>query len=891
MAKTTNINGIDVPAWASETTLATMLQSSQKSNYLTAAMMKGVTKQFKLSEAVKGALAEQVATSKKNADTDKAQEVTKTDMLLEGVGAVNKVAGFFGNAEKPMSGLVGAVKGMVGSLKGPSGQKGLSNLFARFPALEGVMKGFGVALDIGADIFLTAAGWNAAKFEQFAEVQKKMIDSGAIFYETAGSFDKLYSQSFKAGVTYNTLADTIGNFGGTMTALGGDVSRGSRNFLGLYKHLQGITEQYGDLGYQNKDLMGAYAAYIESQRLTGGIERQLANQGRLLNMGFIDMTVQATALASLTSLNRGDIMARQISAMSETFAAAGLQKLDENGQLDQKAAAKDILGQLALMDDPISAQILESLQRNLDQYGDNISNIDMFQGLDGDVRGVVMDLLDGTADELNEYLQTGFVDGEKPQDGMWLLAMKDIDMTKFVQTGSSASLLSMIQEWQNASYIMQQNFKSYYEKEANGTLADYIAKTGKNMDVAGTTVEAMNSAQEMFLKLQNAITLPVNKLSYGLESISDWFEHNSGILKKQARKFLGHGDDIQTRVSIGEKKLTNEDKAPYNKLIADVESAIETEYVKPKEEKWIRAALEELERAVNNEETNEEINDAYEKVLEEIKNLTVTQRAIINADDDLKMEKPDLSEKDKFKKDTAHTEILNARREISIQTTKLDATNEEINAISKKVKTATGLVNRTKEQLKAVEAEAAAEIEGFGSVSEETQKALKVVNNNVLAREEKLEELETLLKEEKAIRYGIEDNMNKFIEKINELNRLIIPGYDPEQDIEKIVISELAKLKITTSKLTDTVIVPANAVAESLSTSESIKTAQIDLTTDENNAIILENIKIQSNAMIAYLKDKTTGTKSLAALQLQENILLQNSNWSNVHNHKANRLA
>jgi len=63
------------------------------------------------------------------------------------------------------------------------------------------------------------------------------------------------------------------------------------------------------------------------------------------------------------------------------------------------------------------------------------------------------------------------------------------------------------------------------------------------------------------------------------------------------------------------------------------------------------------------------------------------------------------------------------------------------------------------------------------------------------------------------------------------------------------------------------------------------------LTTDENNAIILENIKIQSNAMIAYLKDKTTGTKSLAALQLQENILLQNSNWSNVHNHKANRLA
>ena len=889
MAKTTNINGVDIPAWASETTLATMLQSSQKSNHLTREMMKGVTKQFKLSEAVKGALAEQVETSKKNAETDQAQERTKTDMLLEGVGAVNKVAGFFGNAEKPMSGLVGAVKGMVGSLKGPSGQKGLSNLFKRFPALEGVMKGFGVALDIGADIFLTAAGWNAAKFEQFAEVQKKMIDSGAIFYETAGSFDKLYDQSFKAGVTYNTFADTIGNFGGTMTALGGDVSRGSRNFLGLYKHLQGITEQYGDLGYQNKDLMGAYAAYIESQRLTGGIERQLADQGRLLNMGFIDMTVQATALASLTSLNRGDIMARQISAMSETFAAAGLQKLDENGQLDQKAAAKDILGQLALMDDPISAQILESLQRNLDQYGDNISNIDMFQGLDGDVRAVVMDLLGGTTNELNEYLQTGFVDGEKPQDGMWLLAMKDIDMTKFVQTGSSASLLSMIQEWQNASFIMQQNFKSYYEKEANGTLADYIAKTATNMDVAGTTVEAMNSAQEMFLKLQNAITLPVNKLSFGLESISDWFEHNSGVLKKQARKFLGHGDDNPTRVSMGEKKLTNEDKAPYEKLIADVESVITNSYVKPTEEKWIRAALEELERSINNEETNEEINEAYDKVLDEIDNLNTSQLAIINADEKLEMaEEPDTVE-NKFKKDSAHTEILNARREILAQTTKLDETQEKINDIEGKVETATGLVNRIKKQQLEIEAKAVAETEGYGSVSSETQKALKLVNNNVIAREEKLEEFETLLKEEKANRYSIKDTMNILFKEINELRRLT-PGYDPAEDIEQLQ-NTLAKLTIATPDPKDTVITTANAVAHSTSNNESIKTAQIDLTNNENNAIILENIKIQSDAMIAYLNDKITGTKSLAALQLQENILLQNSKWSNVHNHKANRLA
>ena len=42
----------------------------------------------------------------------------------------------------------------------------------------------------------------------------------------------------------------------------------------------------------------------------------------------------------------------------------------------------------------------------------------------------------------------------------------------------------------------------------------------------------------MFLTAQQAITLDINSLSTGVESVSAWFEENTGLLKEQATKFF-----------------------------------------------------------------------------------------------------------------------------------------------------------------------------------------------------------------------------------------------------------------------------------------------------------------------------------------------------------------
>ena len=321
MAKTTNItlpdgSIIQVPAWATETTLVTMAQQVQRTNVLTSEMLDGVKEMAELDNEIITAIKNTVEATKTNAETNKAQ--SEGNMVIGAVGAIKDTASFFGDAEKPMSSMVGAVKELTDKMSGPGGKKGLTKLAEKFPAIGTFFEKFGGSLNVVTDVALAWAGWNAAKFEQFAEVQQKMIDSGSIFYASASEFDKLYEQSFKSGVTYNAFADTVSNYGATMTALGGNVSRGSKRFLGMYKQLNEVTDSMGDLGMQNTELMNQYAAYLEMARLTGQVDqRTMAEKGRELGQSFTNLVVESTALASLTKLSRNEALATQLAALSD----------------------------------------------------------------------------------------------------------------------------------------------------------------------------------------------------------------------------------------------------------------------------------------------------------------------------------------------------------------------------------------------------------------------------------------------------------------------------------------------------------------------------------------------------------------------------------------------
>lgn len=533
---------VEVPAWASESTLLAMARQAQRTNVLSNEMLKGVKELRDVDDEVIKTVTNIVEGVGSNADSTKANQKTFLDKTVGTAKMINSTATFFGDAEKPMTSMVGAVEHLAGKLKGPGGRDGFKKLTGKLGWVGGMMKKFGGALNVGADVALAWAGWNAAKFEQFAEVQKKMIDSGAIFYSSAKEFDTLYSDSFKAGVTYNAFSDTITNFGGAMTALGGDVSRGAKEFQGMFKTLSENTDELGDLGFQNTELMNQYAAFLETQRLVGNIDLSIANVGQKLEKGFTDLVVESTALASLTSLNRGDALQRQMAAISDTFAAAGLQNLKDNGMGDQALAAESVIRQLSLIKDQgpgsaIMEELAAAMNKNIYEFSDNIGNFDVRKDLSAEARAAFDKTMPGFIDRINTMVRTGEMNQGEAQQFL-IKEFSNMDLTKIATSGAASdSMMGSIAALQSSGVLIKKNFAQYINKSGEEINA-LIDETKEKLKASGSTVRAMNDASKMFLTAQQAITLPLNNLTNITQDIAGWFEENSGMIKEQSTKFF-----------------------------------------------------------------------------------------------------------------------------------------------------------------------------------------------------------------------------------------------------------------------------------------------------------------------------------------------------------------
>lgn len=557
MAKTTNIllpdgSTLQVPAWATETTLVAMAQQVQRTNVLTSEMLDGVKEMAELDDEVITAINNTINATKTNSETNEKQNEGKGNMVIGAVGAIKDTASFFGDAEKPMSSMVGAVKELTGKMSGPGGKKGLANLTKKFPALGKFFDKFGGSLNVVTDVALAWAGWNAAKFEQFAEVQQKMIDSGSIFYASASEFDKLYEQSFKSGVTYNAFADTVSNYGATMTALGGNVSRGSKRFLGMYKQLNEVTDSMGDLGMQNTELMNQYAAYLEMARLTGQVDqRSMEEKGRELGQSFTNLVVESTALASLTKLNRNEALATQLAALSDVRLAAGTSTLRDMGLDNQAETIENLQKQLSLIaagSEGPGRQVFENLSEAMNsavgQFSTNIENFNLLAVLDDSTVNTLQTVAPGLIDTINTRVREGTLAGDGVQSFL-LNELEKVDTAR-IFTGSADGYGQDILGFQATILRIRKDFAAVIGK-GEEEMKKLNETTKTKLEAAGTTVEAMNDAAKMFLTAQEAITLNINSLSVGVEAVSEWFEKNTSLVKNQATSFFN--GEVETEYS------------------------------------------------------------------------------------------------------------------------------------------------------------------------------------------------------------------------------------------------------------------------------------------------------------------------------------------------------
>ncbi len=560
---------ITIPAWASESTLAAMVMMTQRSNVLTRSMMKGIEKDKLADEATLEALKELVEGVRTNTESVEQEAKSKSSMLLKSAENIKETATFFGDSEKPLSSLVKAAEKLVNKLDGPEGSGGFAKLAKSFPKLGNFMKGTaGSIVGVATDVIFALAGWNAAKFEQFAEVQKKMIDSGAIMYQSADMFDKLYKQSFKAGITYNAFSDAVANFGGTMTAIGGDVSQGSVTFLKMFKSLSQSADILGDLGMLNKEMMETYANYIETQRLTGALDRKLAGQGDSMELSFTKLVVESTAMASLTALNRSDALQRQMAALSDPFLAAGAQTLRDQG-LDKTAeVAEALMTQLSLFSDVgpgagLMSELSESFNRNLNEFSNNIGNFQVETGMTQESRSAFDTAMPGFLGRINDMVQNGEMTSETAKNFM-LQEFAKMDMERLATAGvEGGSPLKLIQELQASGILIKKNFGEWMKLDLDQIKA-IVQETKEKLGESGKTTVAMNDMAKMFLTAQEAITLPMNKFGEALETVTNFLEGKTTSANETVNPIIEYfmgGDTIK----VEEKALggTAQANQPY----------------------------------------------------------------------------------------------------------------------------------------------------------------------------------------------------------------------------------------------------------------------------------------------------------------------------------------
>ena len=553
-------NAIEIPAWASESTLEALSNQSANAVKLTGKLMNTVTKNKDLDDEIIEAVKTNTQIGINNADVNQKEGKARTSLLVKGAEAVRDTAGFFGDSEKPLTSLVKVTETVVNKLKGTDGK-----LTAAASELDGPFKHFmkttgkqmaNVAVDIG----LAWAGWNAAKFEQFAEVQKSMIDSGAVVFDTADAFNELYTDAFQSGLTYKTFSETVANFGGTMVGLGGDVSKGSQTMMKLFKRVELNVDELGDLGLTNKELLNTYAGYIEVQRLTGSLDRQLANGGEELESSFQNLVMEAGAVANLTALSRSEAMNKMLSALSDVNLAAGLTTLEDRGLEDTAGVVEDLTKQLSLFQGIGPSNLVDNIQlalaRATSQFSGDMSNFNITQvlaGIDENAIALIEAIAPNMLDDINKAVREAEATNGEISATMIFDILKSADLDKLAASAATGTLLGGAQDFQDTIILIMKNMAGLdgveLEEESERLKALYAE--------SGTATVAMNNMSKAFLTAQEFITLDMQTLASKLELTTEMLASGAGFFADLFKDYKQENPET-TNVTTNQEEVAPE---------------------------------------------------------------------------------------------------------------------------------------------------------------------------------------------------------------------------------------------------------------------------------------------------------------------------------------------
>jgi hypothetical protein len=525
---TINVGGeqIDLPKWATEKTLAEILSKSKTSNILIDGMATYLKQgHLDIQEVVDNL--ENITTSyaQSNDAVDKAKKVSLDKHLVSAAKATKSTVDKFSNTDTPLSSMVEMLGDFGGALTG-AGQGAANRAKANSKVAAGLSK-FVPVLGAAGSAGMAWLGFQAGQLEQFAKAQATMIDAGAIMFENTSPYETLKQSVINSGLTYTEMTKIVSTNGIAMQSLGNGVSKGTTVFTSMFDSVNKTGDQFGDYGLQSVDMANLFAEYINTQRMSLGKDMALVSTQNDVKLGFHELLIETTALASLTGQNRSELLQKRMAVYSDPQVASALSKMRENGDGNYADIMKTILDDMLLLEAPmgqVGKDISDALQSYMFVASANPKDFDLVQGIGKDLSAAMNNLSEGSVERINAAVRSG-----DPQKAIGLMFSIIQDFAKGEVGPASAAgdavigISKMLAEGSyNASlFIAELSKKSATEIDA------YKAKTADDLATSGGLTVTMNNLKESFNQVQHAFTTNV-------DSASEMAEKLAGALKEGA---------------------------------------------------------------------------------------------------------------------------------------------------------------------------------------------------------------------------------------------------------------------------------------------------------------------------------------------------------------------
>lgn len=488
--------------------------------------------------------------------------------------ASEKLLSRLGDTDKPLTSMLDMVGDMTGAMA--DGARSMASGSNKLGKVGEIFGDFVPGLEAVGAAGMAVLGFNAAKIEQFAEAQQKMIDAGAIAFDDAGTFNELYKRTADVGISYTTFVDTIGNFGSSMIALTGDISSGSDKFLSMFTDIADTADQFGDFGLSNNEMITALAEQVEIMRLTGIVNRDTQDQQTAVKNSFNNLMLEQSAFASLTGMNRAELLSGRNEILSQSKMAAALKRLNELGLTGQVDISEALATQFTLLKPHLDAagvetgsELQSAIAEELFVTKDNIGEFDIRRRLPAGTITSIENTMPGLLDKINQAYRTGEIENQANFLVTEFVNMNTEVVAAATSVGSSA--ITEIQALQAASVLMQSSLSNIATMTQAEIQAE-IDKTAENLADAGTSTVAMNTLAVGVRNLQDAFTVDLDTASTKVLALSETFAGAAQDINKFFDQLgvmdVVSAENIAQRIEAGEN-ITEDEQLQLYYFLAD----------------------------------------------------------------------------------------------------------------------------------------------------------------------------------------------------------------------------------------------------------------------------------------------------------------------------------